>query len=255
MKKLIVALATAALAAGQLFIPVAASSSNAVLASEECGATYIVKNRDNLSKIAAYCGMTVAELLADNPQIVNPNIIYSGQVLKLTSSASTSTTYSTTYTVQSGDTLQEIASMFGVTAWSIMQANSNVWSTGYVYAGQVIYIPSSTTSSSSSSSTTSTYSSTARVILSANSAGAGDAVTVYIRGFPANDTVDYRVYLEGDDDYTVAYDGATDSNGSGSETITIPSSADGGEYWVVLVTTTGSKECVDVYSHTIYITD
>lgn len=254
MKKLFIALATAVLAAGQFLTPVAASSSNTVLASEECGTTYMVKNRDNLSKIAAYCGTTVAELLADNPQIVNPNIIYSGQTLKLTS-ASTSTTYSTTYTVKSGDSLQSIASMFGVTVWSIMQANSSVWSTGYVYTGQVINIPGSTSSSSSTSSTTSSYSSTARVILSANSAEAGDDVTVYIRGFPANDTVDYRVYLEGDDDYTVAYDGTTDSNGADSATITIPSSADEGDYWVVLVTTTGSKECVDVYSHTIYITD
>ena len=42
---------------------------------------YIVKKGDNLTKIEAMHGMTLAELIALNPQIPNPNLIYPGQMI------------------------------------------------------------------------------------------------------------------------------------------------------------------------------
>lgn len=44
---------------------------------------YKIKKGDNLTKIAAANGVTVQELLAANPQIKNPNLIYAGETIKI----------------------------------------------------------------------------------------------------------------------------------------------------------------------------
>jgi LysM repeat protein len=48
-----------------------------------CGSEVIVSRGDALGKIASRCGLTLAELLALNPEINNPNRIYPGQRLTL----------------------------------------------------------------------------------------------------------------------------------------------------------------------------
>jgi LysM repeat protein len=241
MKTFIIALAAAVLIAAQLLTPASAASQ---LASETCGSTYTVQPKDSLSKIASYCGTTLASILALNPQIANPNLIYTGQIVYISGSASTTNTYSTTYTVQAGDTLSGIASLFGTTVWAMKQANPDLWYDSTIYAGMVLNIPAASTA-------TSGY---ARVTLSATSAEVGDTLTVYVRGFPANSYIDYRVGEQGED-YSVVYDGTVASDGTDSATITIPSDADAGEYWIVKVMTTSQKEGVTVTSHTIYITN
>lgn len=47
------------------------------------GTTYTVKSGDTLSGIAAQHGVTLAALLAANPQITNPNLIFAGQVINI----------------------------------------------------------------------------------------------------------------------------------------------------------------------------
>ncbi len=89
MKTIFTAFAAALLIAGLFFSPVAAASSASPLASSTCGDTYVVQPLDWLSRIAVKCNVTVAEILALNPQIVNANLIYTGQVLRLTGNAST----------------------------------------------------------------------------------------------------------------------------------------------------------------------
>jgi len=84
MKKFAIALFTAILIAGQFFTPVAAAAPSAWPPSQSCGDTYTVHRGDWLAKIASYCGTTVGEILARNPQIFNPNWIYAGMVLRLT---------------------------------------------------------------------------------------------------------------------------------------------------------------------------
>ena len=47
------------------------------------GNTYVVQPGDTLAKIAQRTGTTVRAILAVNPQITNPNVIYVGQVINL----------------------------------------------------------------------------------------------------------------------------------------------------------------------------
>ncbi len=49
------------------------------------GGTYIVQWGDTIAKIAARFGVRVSDLLAVNPQISNPSLIYAGQVINLPS--------------------------------------------------------------------------------------------------------------------------------------------------------------------------
>jgi LysM repeat protein len=47
------------------------------------GGTYTVRWGDTLGKIAARSGVSLSSLLAVNPQIANPSLIYAGQVINL----------------------------------------------------------------------------------------------------------------------------------------------------------------------------
>ena len=47
------------------------------------GSTYVIKWGDTLGNIAASMGFSLADLLAVNPQIWNPSLIYPGQVINL----------------------------------------------------------------------------------------------------------------------------------------------------------------------------
>jgi len=97
-----------------------------------------------------------------------------------------------------------------------------------------------------------TYYGSPRVSLSATRAVAGTSLTVYVKGFPANAEIDYRLGLRGET-YSVVYDGTVASDGTTSATVTIPSSATKGQYWVVTVLTTSLKTVTSVTSYSIYI--
>ncbi|WP_019954175.1 LysM peptidoglycan-binding domain-containing protein [Yoonia vestfoldensis] len=51
-----------------------------------CGATVQVRRGDTFSGIARRCGVTPAQLRAENPRLHNPNLIFSGMVLRVPSS-------------------------------------------------------------------------------------------------------------------------------------------------------------------------
>jgi len=52
------------------------------------GGTYVVQTGDTLGKIAARSGTSLSALLAVNPHIYNPSLIYAGQVINLPSGVS-----------------------------------------------------------------------------------------------------------------------------------------------------------------------
>ena len=51
------------------------------------GRTYVVQMGDTLGKISARVGCTLSALIAANPQIANPSVIYVGQVINLPTGA------------------------------------------------------------------------------------------------------------------------------------------------------------------------
>jgi LysM repeat protein len=217
MKKFSIALFTAILIAGQFFTPVAAAAPSAWSASASCGDTYIVHRGDWLAKIASYCGTTVSDILAHNPQIFNPNWIYAGMVLRLAGSTSRPQ------------------------ARPAFNFQGSRFNAGF-FPGQRRNIPFNNLNRF------------ARVSLSTTRAGAGDEVTVSISGFPAKANIDFRIGRQGKD-FSLVYDGITNSNGAASRTFTIPSNADSGQDWVVHVLTTELVSGVDLYSPVIHITN
>jgi LysM repeat protein len=86
-----------------------------------------------MRKIADRFGVSLADLIAVNPQIANPNWIFAGQVLNLPASPSL-------YTVVRGDTLRIIAARFGTTVDQLLALNPQIWNPNFIYAGQIIRI-------------------------------------------------------------------------------------------------------------------
>ncbi|MCY7782273.1 MULTISPECIES: peptidoglycan endopeptidase [unclassified Bacillus (in: firmicutes)] len=142
------------------------SSSN----SNKTSATtkYTVKSGDSLWKIANKYNLTVQQIRNSNN--LKSDVLYVGQVLKLTgkapsgtssssssSSSNTSSGTTTTYTVKSGDSLWVIAQKFNVTAHQIREKNN--LKTDVLQIGQKLVITGKASSSSSSSSGSSSTSS------------------------------------------------------------------------------------------------
>jgi LysM repeat protein len=112
-----------------------------------CGATYYVQWGDTLSQIAANCGTTVAAIRAANPGL--GSWVYAGQTLVMPSGGyycnCAPASYSSTYTVQYGDTMAKIARRFGVNYSDLLAANAYLYNPSLIYPGQVIYLPATPT--------------------------------------------------------------------------------------------------------------
>ncbi|MDE5977005.1 MAG: LysM peptidoglycan-binding domain-containing protein, partial [Turicibacter sp.] len=121
---------------------------------ETSSSTYTVRSGDTLSEIAARYQTTVSRLVSLNG-ISNPNVIYPGQVLKITgTSTGTSTTNTSTYTVRSGDTLSEIAARYQTTVSRLVSLNG-ISNPNVIYPGEVLKITGASTGTSTTN--TSTY--------------------------------------------------------------------------------------------------
>jgi LysM repeat protein len=112
--------------------------------------TYTVVPGDTLSGIAARYGTSVSSLVQANPQIVDPDLIYPGQVLTIPGSSIPSPfdpvipdtgTGERTYTVRRGDTLSTVAARYGSTVSAITQRNPQITNPDLIYPGQVIIVP------------------------------------------------------------------------------------------------------------------
>ncbi|WP_270368475.1 LysM peptidoglycan-binding domain-containing protein [Limosilactobacillus fermentum] len=120
---------------------VSTSTSSSSASQATTSGTYTVKAGDTLSSIASSYNTTTAALASAN-SISNANLIYVGQVLKVTGTSSgTSTTTSSTsstsgsYTVKSGDSLSAIAAAHGLN-WKTLAAKNNIASPYVIYVGQ-----------------------------------------------------------------------------------------------------------------------
>ncbi len=104
-----------------------------------------VQRGDSLWKLAEQNlgkGLRWRELLSANPSITDPNHIVAGSQIVLPTSTSRGT--ATKYTVNSGDTLSQIAqSQLGHASYSscLLQANPFIRDANRIYAGQVLLLP------------------------------------------------------------------------------------------------------------------
>ena len=94
--------------------------------------TYIVKKGDTLSAIASRYGLTY-QYLAKYNNIINPNLIYPGEVIKIPSNSNE------VYVVKKGDTLSGIAKRYGTTYQKLARIN-NIPDPNKIYVGQKIII-------------------------------------------------------------------------------------------------------------------
>ena len=106
---------------------------------------YIVARGDSLKGLAIRFGTTVEALLAANPSITNPNVIYEGQQVKVYEPQNPPPPppppSGQAYYVQRGDTLRKIASKFSTTVDAILRANPQISNPNVIYVGQAITIP------------------------------------------------------------------------------------------------------------------
>lgn len=115
--------------------------------------SHTVRPGETLGSISRLYGVT-AQAIAQANQIVNPNLIYVGQLLTIpggsnptptpppgaTPTPTPPPTGGSVYVVQAGDTLNRIAIRFGVTTTAIMQANG-LTNPNLIYVGQTLNIP------------------------------------------------------------------------------------------------------------------
>ena len=97
--------------------------------------TYVVKAGDSLSIIAAKYGVNYEEIAKLNG-IKDPNLIYPGQRLTISSKSSADNKY---YTVKSGDTLSTIAAIYGM-SYDVLAKINGITNPNLIYPGQVLKI-------------------------------------------------------------------------------------------------------------------
>lgn len=115
---------------------------------------YTVKRGDTLGAIASQYGTTVQEIAQING-IQNVNLIYPGQVLRITTNSNnhgseTNSAGKTYYTIKRGDTLWGISRRYGVSIQNIVEWN-NIQNPNLIYPGQRLIIYGTYNSSSNSS--------------------------------------------------------------------------------------------------------
>jgi LysM repeat protein len=110
---------------------------------------HVVSRGETLFRIAQRYGTSVSAILQINPQIVNPNLIFPGQSVRIPVTAPIPPTGpgvpipptgGITYVVRSGDTLSRIASQYGTTVPALLQLNPQILNPNILEAGTVIRV-------------------------------------------------------------------------------------------------------------------
>ncbi len=94
---------------------------------------YTVRQGDTLNGIASRHGVALENLLAANPQINNPDLIYPGEQISIPRGVE--------HVIQAGDSLSALATQFGTTVDALVDAN-NIANPDMIYVGDVLRIPS-----------------------------------------------------------------------------------------------------------------
>lgn len=108
------------------------------------GQLYTVKSGDTMFFIARRFNISLQSLINANPQVLDPNTIYPGQVICIPvggPSQGVPCPGGQIYQVVSGDTMFEIARSFGVTLDALIQANPQITNPDLIFPGQEICVP------------------------------------------------------------------------------------------------------------------
>ena len=117
--------------AGQvLYIPTGSTPS---YPTPSYGGTYVVQWGDTMAKIARNNGISVNDLIAANPQVWSPSLIYAGQVLTIPDAPAY-------HAVAYGETLRMIADYYGTTVYNLQLLNPTIYDPNYIYPGQSIRV-------------------------------------------------------------------------------------------------------------------
>jgi len=106
------------------------------------GKIHVVQAGQTLFSIARWYGLDV-QTLAHANGILNPSYIYVGQSLVIPSAsadAPVAVPAAGVYIVKPGDTLFSIARYYGLTAWTLANANG-IYNLNHIYVGQRLVIP------------------------------------------------------------------------------------------------------------------
>ncbi|PZN12531.1 MAG: peptidoglycan-binding protein LysM [Bacillota bacterium] len=103
----------------------------------QVGFLYTVQPGDTMFLIAQRFGVNLNSLIAFNPQVPNPSLIFPGQVLCVP----TGCPNGQPYTVQPGDTMFLIAQRFGISLQALINANPQVANPNLIFPGQQLCIP------------------------------------------------------------------------------------------------------------------
>ena len=113
-------------------------------------ARYTVRPGDTMFFIAQRFGVSLNALIAANPHISNPSIIFPGDVLCVPGPAPTPPPripatcppgFQGRYTVQPGDTMFFIAQTFGVSLNALIAANPHIPNPNVIFPGDVLCVP------------------------------------------------------------------------------------------------------------------
>ena len=107
---------------------------------------YTVQPGDSMWSIANRFGVSLDALIAANPQIPNPAVIFPGQIVCVprgtTPGPCPPGTFS--YTVQPGDSMWSIARKFGVSLDALIRANPQITNPSLIFPGQIVCVPRGT---------------------------------------------------------------------------------------------------------------
>lgn len=110
---------------------------------------YTVQSGDTMYLIAQRYGINLNALIAANPHISDPNLIFPGDVLCVPGGPpsegrvpkSCPSGFKGRYTVQSGDTMFSIAQKFGVSLNALIEANPHISNPNLIFPGDVLCVP------------------------------------------------------------------------------------------------------------------
>jgi len=103
---------------------------------------YTVQPGDSMWSIARKFGVSLDALIAANPQIPNPNLIFPGQIVCVPKTTPTQCPPNTfPYTVQPGDSMWSIARRFGVSLDALIKANPQITNPSLIFPGQIVCVP------------------------------------------------------------------------------------------------------------------